>query len=786
MDNEIKRLREENARLLQLLLDNGISHTVDNSLPAKSINQETNCDEEIELTTDEKVQLFRSLFRGRSDVYPVRWENKVGKAGYSPACANEWRVNVCEKPRIKCSDCKSRQFLEVTDSVMYSHLNGDKVVGVYPLLADETCLFLAVDFDEADWQVDIKAFALSCRELSVPVSLEISRSGKGAHAWVFFEQAIPAYEARRLGSLIISHTCTRTRQLALNSYDRLFPNQDVMPKGGFGNLIALPLQKMARKHNGSVFVDAELAPYKNQWAYLASVKTMKIDDVRSILSNTPNDIAFALDLVEGGGQDSVPWKTESVVRQLQGIQPKEVNITLANMLYFKKSELSPSLINRLTHLAAFRNPEFYKAQAMRMSVWGKPRVIGCAENHGSFIALPRGCLDEVLELLTDNSIKPILHDERNVGHEINVSFHGQLRLDQKSAVEAMLQFDNGILCAPTAFGKTVTAAAIIAWRNVNTLILVHRTELLKQWQARLQTFLNVGKETVGHIGGGKSKPTGKIDIAVMQSLSRPDGVNPIIENYGQIIVDECHHLSAVSFEMLLKAAKAKYVLGLTATPVRRDGHQPIIFMQCGPIRHHAVKPAHVQHELIIESRMIDSCINLPIDASIQDVFQHVANNQSRNHLILDAINEALNHNRKVLVLTERTEHAEALYDALQFNHAHHFLLHGRLSKKKRAEIMAQLEQLSDDAPRVLVATGKLVGEGFDHPALDTLILAMPISWSGTLQQYAGRLHREHTDKHNVTIIDFVDSEHPALMRMWQKRQRGYRAMGYTFKTSRLI
>ncbi|WP_395141864.1 DNA polymerase III subunit chi [Schlegelella aquatica] len=453
-------------------------------------------------------------------------------------------------------------------------------------------------------------------------------------------------------------------------------------------------------------------------------------------------------------------------------------MTLANLIYFEKAKLPQALANRLIRLAAFQNPEFYKAQAMRMSVWDKPRVIGCAENYPQHIALPRGCLDAALSLLRENGIVCDLRDERVAGQPLDVSFVGSLRPDQEAAVAAMLPFDAGVLCAPTAFGKTVTAAAMIARRGVNTLVLVHRTELLKQWQERLQAFLGVGKGMVGTIGGGKAKPSGRIDIAVMQSLSRQGEVNPLVEDYGHVIVDECHHVGAVSFDAILNRTKAKYVLGLTATPIRRDGQHPIIFMQCGPIRHTAATPAGAPHDLEVVPRSRHARIDLPPDAGIQDVFRHLANDQARTEAIAAEVRDAFAQGRKVLVLTERTEHLDAIDAALGDLEPARFILHGRMSKKQRAALVADLDALPPDAPRVLLSTGKLVGEGFDHPPLDTLVLAMPVSWKGTLQQYAGRLHREHASKTDVRIIDFVDTGHPALLRMWDKRQRGYRAMGY--------
>jgi superfamily II DNA or RNA helicase len=667
----------------------------------------------------------------------------------------------------------------LSDSVIYDHLLGKHTVGVYSLLEDDSCTFLAVDFDEAEWQDDARAFVHSCKALGVPAALEISRSGQGAHVWVFFAHKVAARDARRLGTAIISHTCARTRQLKLNSYDRLFPNQDTMPKGGFGNLIALPLQKKPRETGCSVFVDTDLRPHPDQWAFLASIQPMAPQDIEpTILRAT--DGTHPLDVTFIDEEDLArPWnRSTPAITKLSGAMPKTLRVTLGNLIYFEKAQLPPPLANRLIRLAAFQNPEFYKAQAMRMSVWDKPRVIGCAENYPQHIALPRGCLDAAQELLRDNGIHCELRDERVPGEPIDVHFVGTLRLDQEAAVAAMLHHDVGVLCAPTAFGKTVVAAAMIARHGVNTLVLVHRTELLKQWQERLQSFLGVSKGVVGAIGGGKAKPTGQIDIAVMQSLSRHGEVNPIVENYGHVIVDECHHVGAASFDAILKRVKAKYVLGLTATPIRRDGQQPIIFMQCGPIRYTAAKPIGAPHDLAVIPRFFHSRIDLPPEAGIQEVFRHLANDQARTDAIATAIKNAIVQDRKVLVLTERSEHLDALRAALGGEVSPLFVLHGRMPKKERALIIGELGALPPDAPRVLLATGRLVGEGFDHPPLDTLALAMPVSWKGTLQQYAGRLHREHATKTHVRILDFIDTGHPALLRMWDKRQRGYRAMGY--------
>jgi superfamily II DNA or RNA helicase len=783
--DELRRLREENARLKELLTQHGLAWeepTIHEPAPAPTESAPA----QTHFSTDDKIALFRRLFRGREDVYPQRWESAKGTSGYSPACGKEWKPGICHKPRVKCGDCNQRQLLPVTDQVIYDHLAGKQTIGVYPLLSDDSCYFLAADFDEADWQEDAKAFMQSCRELGIPAALEISRSGNGAHAWIFFVEPVPAREARQLGAALTSYTCDRTRQLSLASYDRLFPNQDTMPKGGFGNLIALPLQKQPRESECSVFVDEHLQPYSDQWAFLASIRPMSRRDLEdAILRATggrhPLDVAFAAE-----EEGSKPWQRPSPVpARIAGPLPESLPLVVANQIFIAKADLPQPLANRLIRLAAFQNPEFHKDQAMRLPVWSKPRIIGCAENYPQHIGLPRGCLDAVLDLLQENDIRPVLQDERLVGRKVTAKFTGTMRKDQKAAAREMFKHEVGVLCAPTAFGKTVTAAALIARRKVSTLVLVHRTELLRQWQERLTGFLELPKGSLGVIGGGKKKPSGKVDIAVMQSLSRREALGELLDHYGQIIIDECHHLSAFSFEAILKQAKAKFVVGLTATPIRRDGHQPIIFMQCGPIRHSAARPETAPAQLEVWPKVLPAPEISP-ESPIQDVFRILANDMMRNRCIAGDVLAAYREGRKVLVLTERTDHLPLLQEALGEEVEHCFVLHGRLSKKHRTAVFAELGALDESAPRVLLATGRLIGEGFDHPPLDTLVLAMPISWKGTLQQYAGRLHREYADKQDVRIYDYAETDQPQLARMWSKRQSGYRVMGYEIKSMQTL
>ena len=786
---ELIQLRAENDALKALLALHGIAAPQQlipaELVPAELVPAETGDSALIphpnELSSEAKVKLLRRLFRGREDIYPVRWISKTTeKPGYSPVCANEWRRGVCEKPKIKCSECSHGLFAPVTDYIIRRHLRGEITAGVYPLLADNRCYFLAIDFDEADWREDARAVLQTCLENDLPAALEISRSGSGAHLWLFFANPTPARDVRRLGAALISATCARTRQLTLKSYDRLFPNQDTMPKGGFGNLIALPLQKEPRDLGRSVFVDADLQQLPDQWAFLDNIRPLPQSRIEAALSKLvgdrhPLDIAYAEVPEENA---DAPWvRAAKPDVKLNGVMPKAVQATLAAQLFIEKAGLPQSLMNRLIRIAAFQNPDFYKLQATLRSTWNTPRIISRAENREKFLALPRGCLSDVEALLAVNKITLRLGDARSLGHPMNATFQGVLRPDQQEALDAVIQHDFGMLIAPTAFGKTVTAAAVIARRKVSTLVIVHRADLMRQWQQRLGSFVGLDEKKIGLIGAGKKKPTGMLDIAVIQSLARRNDLPELFAQYGQVIIDEAHHLTAVTFEAVLKQASSRYVLGLSATPVRSNGHHPIIFMQCGPVRHIAKRPAHVPDQLTVRIRHLPTPSIAP-HASIQEVIRLLAEDKDRNaRIVADAIN-ALKNGRKVLLLTKRTEHLERLYTHLENVEYPCFLLHGRMKAKERQAVIKALAELPQDAPHIVLASAQLVGEGFDHAPLDTLILTLPISWTGTLQQYAGRLHRDHANKTDILIYDYVELDHPQLYRMWEKRQRGYRAMGY--------
>ena len=590
-EQENARLREENTRLRRLLAVHGIAIpqlTPANPPPAKTAEMAPVDREE---RARMRIALFRSLFRGREDVYARRWESADGRSGYAPAAVKDWKaINKSRPEERKKVDQKTRKFLPVTDTVIENHLLGKDTVGVYPLLSDETCWFLAADFDKKTWEYDAQAFLETCLELSVPAALERSRSGKGGHVWIFFAHALPAITARKLGCVILTRTMERRHQLGLDSYDRFFPNQDTMPKGGLGNLIALPLQFLPRKSGNSVFIDYDLQPYPDQWEFLSTIRRISVDAAEEIVAQAQRKGDLIGVRISGTDDESAqePWTLPPSRKRreqpIEGPLPKRVQIVRANLVYVEKRDLPPAMLNRLLRLAAFQNPEFYKAQAMRLSTYNKPRVIACGEEFGQHIAVPRGCLTETLALLATHKIQPEVRDERFTGTPIGVDFQGQLRPSQEEAVEKIVGHDEGILCAPTAFGKTAVAAWLIAKRKVNTLVVVHRQQLLDQWQERLGMFLRLPPKSIGHIGGGKANRTGCVDVAVIQSLYRNEEVKDFVTEYGQVIVDECHHISAFTFEQVMRQVKARYVAGLTATPTRKDGHHPIIYMQCGPIR----------------------------------------------------------------------------------------------------------------------------------------------------------------------------------------------------------
>lgn len=742
------------------------------------------------MTAVEKVALFRSLFRGREDVYPRLWENaRTGRKGYAPACANEWVRGVCEKPRVKCGECPNQAFLAVSDRAIVDHLQGRHVIGVYPLLEDETCWFLAIDFDKGSWEEDVAAFIKTCRGAGVPLAVERSRSGNGAHAWLFFSAPVSAATARRMGCFLITETMAQRHELGMGSYDRLFPNQDTMPRGGFGNLIALPLQHEARQRRNTLFVDEQLVPVPDQWAYLAAVERLPPSAVELIAAEAVRKgKVIGVPRVDIGDNeaDRAPWTRAPSGRPspplISGTLPSVVRAVVAQRIFVEKAGVPSALLNQIKRLAAFQNPEFYKKQSLRLSTALTPRVITCAEEFPEHVALPRGCLVDLEELTHEYGIALHVEDQRVSGEPFTPGFIGQLTAAQQSAANALLGHDIGVFVAPPGVGKTVVGAYLVARRARSTLVLVHRQPLLDQWVAQLSMFLGIDAKAVGRIGAGRRTPNGLLDVAMLQSLVRGDSVKDLVAEYGHVLVDECHHIPAVSFERVLSNVRAKYVTGFTATPRRRDGHDPIVQMQLGPVRFAIESKAHAAerpfaHRLLVR----DTHFQLRgggAPVTIQDLYGALATDEDRNRFIIDDVLNALEEGRSPIVLTERRDHLEYLETQLRRGARNVVVLRGGMGAKQRRALADRLAAIPPDEERLVLATGRYIGEGFDDARLDTLFLTLPVSWRGTLVQYAGRLHRSYDRKREVRIFDYVDRNVPMLARMFEKRLRGYRAIGY--------
>lgn len=682
-------------------------------------------------------------------------------------------------------------------------MRGNIVAGVYPMLPDETCWFLAIDLDDGEWRKDVAAFRETASEYAIPLAIERSRSGNGAHAWVFFETPLAAATARKFGTALLTRTMSRRHELTFKSYDRFFPNQDTMPAGGLGNLIALPLQKEARSAQNSEFIDEHFKPFADQWSYLGSIRKLTEEEAGSLTMTLCQ--GKELGVLKIDEEDSQkPWE-----RHPPGLLPSDfpraLEIIKADMLYIPKAGISQRGLNRIKRLAAFKNPEYYKAQAMRFPVYDKPRVICCADETAEFLCLPRGCQEELNELLSEHDSGVAWVDKTNRGKRINVEFKGVLRDEQTQALEKLLAYDTGVLSGTTAFGKTVVTIRLIAEIKVNTLIIVGRSSLISQWRTRLQEFLTINEtlpapelkkkgrrrkaepSIIGQMGQGKQTLTGVIDIALMQSLNRMGEVRECVKNYGMVIVDECHHVAAFSFETILKTATARYVYGLTATPARKDGHHPIIFMQCGPVRFRddARKQAEKRpFEHFVIPRFTP--FRPPLykeekEPAIQAFYAELCVNELRNQLIIDDVMRSHEQGRNCLVLTERTAHVEYLAGKLREKIPDTLSLVGSMGAKEKGEVLQRIATLPADRQLTLIATGRYLGEGFDEPRLDTLFLTMPISWKGTLQQYAGRLHRLFENKKEVQIHDYVDIHVRMLEKMYQRRLNGYAAIGYKIK-----
>ena len=763
LHRELARLREENAELRKRL---SLSiHEPSRGYQRKSDSTPVNTKPIGSLTADspavEKIDLFRNLFRGRDDVLALYWTNeRTGKKGYSPAIEDPWN-QVKGKPK---------KYIPMTDTVIHDHLIGEKIIGCFPLLKDNSCWFLACDFDKHGWVLDSLAFLDVCKRFGIPAHLERSRSGNGGHVWIFFTATVPAVSARQLGMRLLRETMNLRAEIDLVSYDRLFPNQDFVPTGGFGNLIALPLQKNNRAKGNTEFVDTEepeLSSHPDQWAYLSCAERISPAHLEDLLKKIPP-------LTIGPGLTG----SSSLFARKRYPAPKTIRGVLAASVSLEKSGMPPWMLSQIKHLASFHNPKFYERQKLRLSTFQIPRFIRCYDEDIASIHLPRGLFQDILDFAKDAGSEIAITDQRSITEPMCFRFHGSLTAAQENAVTTLLRHEMGVLVAPPGAGKTVMGCYMVAKRNLPTLILAHRKPILEQWRAQLMKLLGLSPREIGQEGGGRSRLSGIVDLAMIQSLKSIDDINSFFGNYGFVVVDECHHLPAFTFEDCIKKAPVRHLLGLTATPYRRDGLQSIVTMQCGPIR---CTIEDAGSELSLRLNVRETVFTFPNEESstIHDIFRSLVNDEARNLLIADDVLSALSNGRRCLILSQWKEHCRLLAESLARRGKAPFVLSGAIGKKQRSSILQAIDNARREEELLVIATGEFLGEGFDCPQIDTLFLAFPISFKGKVVQYVGRTLRSYQGKESAWVYDYLDAKVPILSRMHARRLKTYKALGFS-------
>ena len=822
LEKRIHFLEKENQYLKKLLAGTGIFYSekeIDDSGNEYDFNQGSRIIPRDITEADAKV--FFSMFWGRTDVYSRRTIKKsTGEVNYYTQCYNFWK-NGCPRitgSKIKCQDCQRQAYKELKKEQIIEHLRGisedaTDVIGVFPLLADNTCRFIVFDFDNHEkgaerndfantgdlWREEVDSLRKICDINGIDALVERSRSGRGAHLWIFFQKPIEAGLARKFGNALLNKGAEFVNMKSFRFYDRMLPMQDYLPEGSVGNLIALPLQGQALKKGNSAFIDECWNAYPNQWEVLLSKKKLSKqfieDKIKEWVEGSHNIIADCKDIFENDSEK--PWeKTKHFQKEdVDGI----MRITLSDGIYVDAVNLRPRIQNQIRRMAAFSNPVFYKNQAMGLSNFENYRYIYLGSDEGGFIKVPRGILENLIKECEKAGIEYEIEDKRSKGHPIHVEFIGKLKESQIPAVERLLQNDNGILNAATAFGKTVVCCNVIAKKQVSTLILIQSSALMEQWREALEKFLYIDEELpeyetptgrkkkrkslVGKLQGAHDSTTGIIDLVMAGSVCKNGVYHRRLKEYGLILVDECHHAASDTIVDILQEANAKYVYGVTATPFRGDGLEKINYMLLGPIRYQFTSKDRAK-EQGIEHLVYPRFTRAVAPRFSQDrmhpneAYEIIRNNEDRDELIIRDVKQCVDSGRTPVVLSKYVEHSQRLYQRL-INYADKvFLLSGGNSKKEHKEILKRMSQVTTNESMILVATGKLIGEGFDYPRLDTLIMATPVAWKGVVEQYAGRLNRDYDGKKSVIIYDYVDSHIPMFDRMYHKRLKAYKQIGY--------
>jgi len=720
----------------------------------------------LNLTPQDKIQIFKNIFRGREDVFAIYWE-KADKSvnGYTPACLNEWKPSLCHKlQRMRCKDCPNSKYAGLNDYYITLHLRGQKIYGIYPLLEDNQSYFIAADFDGKNWEKDVSNFYKQCRKYNLPAYIERSKSGNGCHAWLFFEDRYPAFKSRNIVINILREAKIIDQFAKEDSFDRLFPNQDEHSGKGFGNLIALPLQGKARKNNNAVFVNPEdnFSLFEDQWEFLKQVQKISITRL--------DDLYNEFNAVENYNSGQKPSSS------------KHLAITVAEQIHISKIHLPRVLVNFLREELNFINSEFLIKKKIGLSTYKIERYFKLIESQENNYAIPRGYFSELTKFLNENNIKSTIEDKRKKCEEIKLDNSCELYNFQKEAVKDTLAEDSGILVAPPGAGKTIMGIEIISKLKQPTLILVHKKQIYNQWLQRIGSFMNIPKREIGQICGNKKIVGKKITVAMLQTLSNDDNFVETLglNNIGLVLIDECHHIPAKTFRKVITKLNSYYLYGLTATPKRKNNDEKLIYIYLGKILHtvnnilsggsrkdetEAEKDKSTR--VIIKNTETDVPFKVKID-NFQTLSKIITFDSNRNKLIInDVIGEAAKGN-KCLILTERKEHVETLSYYLKSGHEI-IVLTGDLTERQRKE---KLKQIESGNFQILIATGQLIGEGADFPNLDCLFLIYPFAFEGKLIQYIGRIQRNQNS--GGTIYDYRDIKIDYLEKFYKKRERYYK------------